>query len=568
MRINRSKINRVKYFGVRGNIIKYKQIILQHFDTDFIKKLISQYIGKESFEEDLYTLFNRLLTTTILKEIMELLEDSFDKGGKRVLNTKGEVIKLGKVINKQALLTLQSSQLEYLSNLAKELAKKVTKILSKGYEEGMSIDQIAKQIEENIDNTTESRAELIARSEIIKASALGTRQGMREAGIKKYMWLTARDKKVCALCKSYDGKTFSIDDENSPIPVQSSHPNCFSKDTEVFTDEGWKFFKELTGTEKILSMNPETQEIGWADIKNKVKSYEEKMLKFYNNYNFNILVSKNHTIWYKTNKGTLEQAKAEEMKDKYYFKIIRQAKYNSTNDQVIIGNQIFDAVNFMKFFGWYLSEGNIVHRNNEYQIKITQKDPQKVIPDLIIFKDKLRIGKEAIYINVNQEIGEYLIKLGKCYEKYIPKELKNLNKEALKSFLETYRKGDGSIRYKEYKGYKTKEILYFTSSERLASDIGELLIKVGKYPSYYLQKSKGKKAKFRNGEYIINHNLWIIRECNRETTFIKNKYGKIEEVEYNDYAFCVELNKWHILYVRRKGKCCWCGNCRCTIIAK
>ena len=226
MKINHNKINRVKYFGVRGNILKYKQIILQHFDPDFIKKLIRQYIGKESFEEDLYTLFNRILTTTILKEIMELLEDSFTKGGKRVLNTKGEVIKLGKVINKQALLTLQSSQLEYLSNLAKELAKRVTKILSKGYEEGMSIDQIAKQIEENIDNTTKARAELIARSEIIKASAMGTKQGMREAGIKKYMWLTARDKKVCALCKSYDGKTFSVDDENSPIPVQDSHAQC------------------------------------------------------------------------------------------------------------------------------------------------------------------------------------------------------------------------------------------------------------------------------------------------------------------------------------------------------
>lgn len=226
MRTNFNKINKIKYFGVRGNILKYKQIILKHFDKNFIKKIVRKYIGKESFEEDLYSLFNRVLTTTILKEIMELLEDSFDKGGRRVLNKKGEIIKLGKVLNKHALQYIQISQFEYLTNIAKELAKKITNILAKGYEEGKSIKQITQEIEEKIDNIVEKRAELIARSEIIKASAMGTKQGMREAGIEKYMWITARDDKVCALCKSYDKKSFKIEDENSPIPVKDTHPNC------------------------------------------------------------------------------------------------------------------------------------------------------------------------------------------------------------------------------------------------------------------------------------------------------------------------------------------------------
>src|SRR3990167_10714389 len=36
---------------------------------------------------------------------------------------------------------------------------------------------------------------------------------------------------------------------------------CYDKETEVLTDSGWKFFAEITGTEKICTLNPATKEI-------------------------------------------------------------------------------------------------------------------------------------------------------------------------------------------------------------------------------------------------------------------------------------------------------------------
>src|SRR3990172_6470630 len=33
---------------------------------------------------------------------------------------------------------------------------------------------------------------------------------------------------------------------------------CFDKETEVYTDQGWKLFSDLDKTEKILSLNPKT----------------------------------------------------------------------------------------------------------------------------------------------------------------------------------------------------------------------------------------------------------------------------------------------------------------------
>jgi hypothetical protein len=37
-----------------------------------------------------------------------------------------------------------------------------------------------------------------------------------------------------------------------------------------------------------------------------------------------------------------------------------------------------------------------------------------------------------------------------------------------------------------------------------------------------------------------------------------------EKIQYDDKVYCVELPKWHTLYVRRNGKCTWSGNCRST----
>jgi len=44
------------------------------------------------------------------------------------------------------------------------------------------------------------------------------------------------------------------------------------------------------------------------------------------------------------------------------------------------------------------------------------------------------------------------------------------------------------------------------------------------------------------------------------------KLIKKEIVNYNDYAYCVDIEKNHTLWVRRNGKTCWSGNCRCAIV--
>ena len=55
-----------------------------------------------------------------------------------------------------------------------------------------------------------------------KATAEAELQAMKDAGVKKVMWLTERDDRVCDICYPLDGKVFNIDS----VPDIPQHWNC------------------------------------------------------------------------------------------------------------------------------------------------------------------------------------------------------------------------------------------------------------------------------------------------------------------------------------------------------
>lgn len=225
-KVYHNKINKKKHFGIKSNIKKYEKIIKDTFSEKELMKIVKNFTGIESRQADLKRSFFELLKSSAIADIMNLLEKSFDKGGKRVLNTKGKNVKLGKVMNKSGLAFMRNRQLNHLSNIADKTAEKVDKTLTKGFQEGWGMDKITKSIQEDTKTTTKNKAKTIARSEIIKASSIGTKQSMKEAGIEKYMWITAQDNKVCPLCERMHGKKYKVEDIHAPIPVQDTHPNC------------------------------------------------------------------------------------------------------------------------------------------------------------------------------------------------------------------------------------------------------------------------------------------------------------------------------------------------------
>ena len=227
----------------------------------------------------------------------------------------------------------------------------------------------------------------------------------------------------------------------------------------------------------------------------------------------------------------------------------------------ILAEEKVDIETYLKFMAYWLSDGSCTLDKNSYSIKIAQYNNDWMYEELKKFPFKIYKCKESLMIH-NKELGKELSKFGKCTTKFIPDNIKELSPELIRIFLLAYSKADGTVRKgKVWKGYKFNDsIQFFTSSDKLASDLGELILKAGGRPSYYLNKCAGKEIEFKNGVYTINKDVWIINWNTQLHNYLYNM--EIKDVEYNDYVYCVEVPKYHTLLVRRNGKICWSGNCR------
>ena len=109
------------------------------------------------------------------------------------------------------------------AQVGEETAKQLAQALSAGLAAGESIDDIAARIGQVFDMTGD-RAQLIARTETIAASAQGAIEGYGASGVvDKVEFYAAQDERECEDCAALNGEMFAFDLAPAVIPV---HPNC------------------------------------------------------------------------------------------------------------------------------------------------------------------------------------------------------------------------------------------------------------------------------------------------------------------------------------------------------
>lgn len=409
------------------------------------------------------------------------------------------------------------------------------------------------------------------------------------------IFLGVTDNKICKYCKSmyHDAKNirmpkpyklsqvregyFKPKEHDGKTPHQAPlHPNCFDKETEVLTDSGWKFFKDLTGEERFLSMNMETGEAEWSKAISKIEYEYEGDLIHFTNKTTNLMVTPNHInpiLKRKSNKnGKWYEKKMIETDHLLHtgeWGFITAPEYwiGDSND-ILLDQKAYDRKLFCEFMGYFISEGCLSKASKStFRIEITQfKHPEPMISCVKKLFNKNEVyykhGKIIIWMNDDQKELFDLLNLGKSWEKYVPDIIKNSNQECLRIFLNSYLLGDGSTRsVHKLSGQKIPSIerVYYTSSDKIASDLGEIILKVGRRPSYTAPK-EGKLTKHRNGAYLTKHPTWTVRELNPSSP--KKENLKIEAVKYKDAVYDVHLFKNNTLFVRREGKVQLSGNCR------
>ncbi len=342
---------------------------------------------------------------------------------------------------------------------------------------------------------------------------------------------------------------------------------CFDKETEVYTDQGWKFFSELDKTEKILSLNPNTFNLEFLQPTNYIKYLYTGEMVHIKSFKFDMLMTPNHKVFGKigcSNVKKMSFTEASLLPKRY--SIPRYCEWvGKDTEYFIIEKNKYLIIPFIKFLAVYLSDGNVRKRGNSYSINIRQTDPigiERISNILNELKLSMKFHKYGSFFCTDNVLGKYLYQFGKSYEKYIPQEIKNLTIEKLRIFLDSYINFDGHVGEDKtcFNTTLKSPNCYSTSSKRMADDLGEIILKVGNVPSFS-KKDKGSEVIFNKKVYKTNHTNWQIRECTNSKLFDcwKEKYIKL--VNYDDYVYCVELPKNHILYIRRNGKCTWSGNC-------
>ncbi len=114
-----------------------------------------------------------------------------------------------------------------LKGVTEAMAATMTRTLADGLVQGKNPRAIARDLNKAIDSIGKRRAQIIARTEIIRAHAEGQLDAFENLGVEKVgvmaEWSTAGDDRVCPLCEPLDGTVMKVKEARGILP---RHPQC------------------------------------------------------------------------------------------------------------------------------------------------------------------------------------------------------------------------------------------------------------------------------------------------------------------------------------------------------
>lgn len=374
---------------------------------------------------------------------------------------------------------------------------------------------------------------------------------------------------------------------------------CYSKNTEVLTNVGWKLFKELNQTELIATVNPNTREVEYhKPYKYISRHYRGKLIDF-KHRSFKLQVTPNHimhinqklnTGWYRQKEDEWFEQTAGEVvnkdfrigckanwKDKVQNEFVLPEKISFINAE---GSPYKHKANgrllsefrtsmqaFMKFMGWYLSEGSL--QKNTIQIVQSKQENLESIKDCLTqlgvewFEyTSSKTGCHSFRFS-NANLVTYLRQFGLSKDKYISRDLLD-QKKYLLDLLKTLYDGDGIHRPGDINSYGELK----TISKKLADTVQEAWLRLGVRATIRqtIQKS-GKHGIVNVKQDTLSY---LVRPLiSPDMIFWSNNTNKakISEIDYDDKVYCVSVQN-HLIFVRDKVEKTpvICGNCQDMVL--
>jgi len=375
---------------------------------------------------------------------------------------------------------------------------------------------------------------------------------------------------------------------------------CYSADTEVLTNEGWRRFDAIDGSEDFATLNPQRFSIEYLPATNYVvKDYDGEMVRIRSTI-VDLLITPNHRIFFFDHDKRSKSTRIWKMQEATLltgrrFKLKTDGLWEAPDiPNMVIDAQVIAAVrtdtgtryerkyeslvlpfdSYVSFLGYYGAEGNLAHAaGSSYHIVISQNRDSPHYNSII--NAITRIGFDPTIYHVspatkedsiriyNYQLYQHLKKFGnQALDKRVPTEVKNASANQIRLYLDAYTKGDGNIHKKNH-----HQVIY-TSSKGMADDLQELVLKAGLSASIRVDDRVGEKHYNEKcggwvGQTAPNFVVSFRQKTSLQPMVNQRKKAQRNQVKFEHYSgrvYCVSVPPNELLYVRRNGKPVWCGN--------
>jgi phosphoribosylamine-glycine ligase len=385
------------------------------------------------------------------------------------------------------------------------------------------------------------------------------------------------------------GAFFNGNDFIEPININFEHkrlfPNdigpstgemgCYDDKTEVLTEGGWKFFKDLSREDDIFTLNPSNHEIEFNKPDALVSFTHHKKLISIQNRTLDIVVTPDHNMYVESQQdarkhmGAFKFVKAKDLQ--YQSRIKRTATWIGTERAVFAlpsvsfghyeGRQVvlhetgelqIPMDDWMAFIGIWLADGYASCNGDSFKIGVSQKKglkTQKIADLLSRLPFSFMRGENEFYC-YDKQLGSFLDKFGGAHEKHVPNFVKELSPRQIAVFLDWYWLGDGTLMNNGFR-------IFYSASRDVADDVQELLLKVGRVGIVKKRARTGTVTIEGHTAHGSGPRYEVLERVRQLDSWVDKR--DIRTVDYDGTVYCATV-KNHIMYVRRNGKPYWCGN--------
>ena len=354
-----------------------------------------------------------------------------------------------------------------------------------------------------------------------------------------------------------------VGDDCEMYYLEGNH-ECLDEETEVLTSDGWKDYQSVSEDDEVWTLDVDSNEGEWGSVEEKhVYDYDGEMYHI-TSMRMDTLVTPNHRILHKRGHSGEPQFEKglqyREISDFNNYSTRLHIPISNENNQSDFSRVSDDE---LRFAGWFLSDGHFYEDKRGYMGAGFSQSADGV-DEISSVLDSLGVGYSVRERNrkIDSICGKKLKKEHKTQyhfeilkdslgyvedffdgKRELPDWLGKLSRRQFDIFLDTYIKGDGSVRN------DAPSKMIYTSDEDRVDFLQYLLVKNGYTATV---------DEYRKGEYRLN-------VCEREFTQLcaegRLYDDHIEKKEYKGDVWCLTVDNGNFL-VRRNGKVYFTGNSR------